>query len=334
MKKIMLFLVLLQIITISAFAQDGKPILKSEWCGKITGDQYVTAIENGDPDGIFNCTTTELKKTFKEVLNWNIENKWKDQNLSPIKTDKDLYSSLRACFAGKEDASFKKGERLIGYVAADGTIKFKPFRSNYLGEESYKYSDFDVWSGWCGNPFADLAFSPGSAGTVKKDVVLAAGTSGQPIIINNYVYAGNGNGNGNGGDATALALNQPAEDKVDASAPYVAPPPPPAPRYDPPVVYREPEPKIIYTTTSGAPSGGDCPECKKGVPVWVPVVTAVAGGVLGYFINEWTGNGSSSSGTIYGPPSGYPVDVNGGTPVGPGGPVDNTGGYPVDITGG
>ncbi len=334
MKKILFILVLLQIITTSAFAQDGKPILKSEWCGKITGDQYVTAIENGDPDGIFNCTTTELKKTFKEVLNWNIENKWKDQNLNPIVTDKDLYSSLRACFAGKEDANFKKGERLIGYVASDGTIKFKPFRSNYLGEESYKYSDFDVWSGWCGNPIADLAFSPGvnsSTGTTKKDAVVAS-ANGQPIIINNYVYAGNNNGNNNGGDATALALNQPKEDAVDASAPYVAPPPPPAPRYDPPVVYRE-EPKIIYTTTSGTPSGGDCPECKKASP-WGYVLAAGAGVAAGYLLNAVLGNKSSSSGTIYGPPSGNPVDVNGGTPVGPGGPVDNTGGYPVDITGG
>ncbi len=332
MKKILFILVLLQIITTSAFGQDGKPILKSEWCGKITGDQYVTAIENGDPDGIFNCTTTELKKTFKDVLNWDIEHKWKDQNLNPIVTDQDLYSSLRACFSGLSDASFKKGERLIGYVAEDGTIKFKAFRSNYAGEESYKYSGFDIWSQWCGNPFADLAFL-GSTGTVKKDAVVAS-ANGQPIIINNYVYAGNNNGNGNGGDALALSTAPAADNAVDASVPAPVVYQPPAPRYDPPaqVVYQQPQQPVVYQTGPAPSSGGDCPECKKGVPAWVPVATAAGGVVLGYFLNEWIGNGSSG-GTYYGTPTGYPVDVNGGNPVGPGGPVDIPGG-PVDISGG
>ena len=321
MKKTLLFLVLLQMTLILSA---GQPVLKSEMCGKVSNEQFITALDKGDPDGIFNLPVETIKAEYKKVLNWAIE--YYAWGFDPITTDAELFAAMRVCSV--EPVVFSEGSRLVSY-AESGGMKYSDFRANYSDEKAGTFNGKPLWSDWCKNLLPEKEFlnHKPSTGVVKKETVTA--NAGQPINI--YIVAGNNNGNGNGGNATALAVQPAADNAVDASAPAPVVYQPPAPRYEPPtpVVYQQPP--VVYTT-GPTHQTDDCPECKKASP-WGYVLAAGAGVAAGYLINQWIGGGSSSGGTYYGGPTGGPVDINGGNPIGPGGPVDITGG-PVDVGGG
>lgn len=322
MKKILSFLVLLQMTLILSA---GQPVLKSEMCGKTSTEQMVIALKNGDPDGIFNGSVDVIKSEFKKIFNQAIEeNGW---GFDPIVTDEQLYAAIAVCTL--EPVKFSEGDMFVSYFES-GKMNYSAFRGNYSEEKAGTFRGVALWSDWCKNLFSKnnpASYVPG----VKKETALTSASAGQPIIINNYVYAGNNNGNGNGGNATALAVQPAADNAVDASAPAPVVYQPPTPRYDPPVVYQQPTTPVVYTT-GPAPQTDNCPECKKASP-WGYVLAAGAGIAAGYLLNTVLGNGSSSGGTYYGGPTGSPVGINGGNPIGPGGPVDINGG-PVDIGGG
>lgn len=322
MKKILLLLVLVSGI----FTVRAAPIVKTEFCGKLTMSQYINALKYNDPDGIFNAPVNLIKEDNKRILNKKIQKyNW---GFAPIVTDEDLYLALRA-LEGPTPAGFTKA---APSRYENGKIDHGFTRGPYANEGTYKYKGIDVLSDWCWNSIDGENSTPTYS---EKQVTYAS--NGQPIEVNVNFYGDIGSGN-----TSSASIENPQAVKSTPAAPPV--PAAPAPSSTQHVYHhydQKPDEDQDHDHDDDDCDDDDCGKHKHKQTAW----DWVDRGLLVYnavtntwdLLQEGGGNNGSGGSGGYGTPTGFPSTpaapgaINGGNGGGSGGPSNP--GAPGAITG-